>query len=108
MTKILIVDDSEATRTRLRETFKRQGAEVFEAENGVEGLKSFQTYRPDVLIVDLVMPAEDGEQLLMNLRRVAPKAKVIALSGIGRGDSPKKLYLEVLARWPFPLENPRS
>ena len=87
MARILVIDDDETIRYLLRAGLEHAGHEVVEAENGYEGLQHYQAAPTAVVITDIQMPVMDGIQLLMELQRIAPLAKVIALSG-GR------LYLE--------------
>jgi CheY-like chemotaxis protein len=81
MARILVIDDEEAIRYLLRAGLELAGHEVVEAENGYEGLQHYQAAPAAVVITDMQMPVMDGIQLLMELQRIAPLAKVIALSG---------------------------
>ena len=91
MAKILIVDDDPDTRLLIREILARDGYDIFEAEDGHDGLAKFRTERPDVVIADIVMPGKDGLQLIVDLRHEFPDAKVIAISGEGQdGDQLRK------------------
>ena len=85
MPRILIIDDNEDLRDLFREVLERDGAEIFEAGDGDEGLEVFKTCRPDLLIVDIVMPEKDGLQLLRDLGQEAHEAKIMVISG-GAGD----------------------
>jgi len=84
MARILLVDDDEALRTSTRLILTRFGHTVFEACDGSEGLKLFQTAKADVLILDIVMPEIGGLEFLMELRRKFPPIKTITISGGGR------------------------
>lgn len=64
MSKILLVDDDPLFRVWLTEALKAQGHEVECAVNGVEGLKRIRSFRPDIIMLDLVMPQMDGFSLL--------------------------------------------
>jgi CheY-like chemotaxis protein len=57
------------------------GHTVVEAGNGVEGLKLFKRAKPDLIITDLVMPEMEGFEVLMNLRKNNPRAKILVMSG---------------------------
>jgi len=65
---VLVVDDDEAIRETLRRSLERDGATVAEASNGVAALASIAERRPDLLLLDLMMPVMDGFELLAELR----------------------------------------
>jgi len=79
--RILVVDDDASIRSILRGVLEQQGYEVVEAEDGYEGLQCYWAELPDVVITDMQMPGMDGLQLIMELRRTCPAAKIIAISG---------------------------
>jgi len=79
--RILVVDDDASIRSLLRGMLERQGYEVVEAEDGCEGLQCYWTALPDLVITDLQMPGMDGLELIMEVRRACPTAKIIAISG---------------------------
>jgi two-component system OmpR family response regulator len=58
--KILIIDDDVRTSQLVKETFVEQGAEVVTAVNGQDGLRQFATYKPDLVIIDPMLPEMDG------------------------------------------------
>lgn len=69
--KILIVDDEEAIRDSLSQKLTREGFNVTVAANGLEGLRAFHTERPDVVVIDIVMPEMDGLTVCQRIREVA-------------------------------------
>ncbi len=62
--KILIIDDEEAVRETIGKAMRREGYELFFAENGKEGLSVFKKISPILVILDLRMPAMDGFEFL--------------------------------------------
>jgi CheY-like chemotaxis protein len=66
--KILVVDDSEDVREFFRTVFELAGYQVDVAENGQIALEKVRRERPDVILVDAVMPVMDGFELLLRLR----------------------------------------
>jgi len=84
MPTVLVVDDDPSIRLMLRRLLENAGAEVSEAEDGDEAMRLFRASRPDLVICDVVMPYADGLQTIKSMRRLAPAAKIIAISGGGR------------------------
>ena len=58
--KILIIDDDDRIRNLFRMWLEREGLEVFEAENGMEGVKIQRLNPMDLIICDLIMPVQEG------------------------------------------------
>jgi two-component system chemotaxis response regulator CheY len=67
---ILIVDDSSLVRSQLRTALEAKGAQVFEAENGSEGLWRAREHQVDLVIADIHMPVMDGIRMVEELRKL--------------------------------------
>ncbi len=67
--KILTVDDSKTIRTIVKRAFAPFDCEVFEAENGVEGLATAAKIKPDLIVLDLTMPVMNGVEMLEKLKQ---------------------------------------
>ena len=79
--RVLIVEDEEAICAVLRDMLEQEGCEVKTAENGAVALKHVANERPDVILLDLMMPHMDGFQFLESLRKThAPNIPVIVLT----------------------------
>jgi CheY-like chemotaxis protein len=65
---VLVVDDDEAVRDRLVRMIRDAGWRAVEAENGVVALERLEEARPDLILLDLVMPEMDGFTLATRLR----------------------------------------
>lgn len=81
MPRILVIDDEQPLRRVLRIILERAGHTVLEAPDGREGMALFRQAPTDVVVTDIFMPEKDGMQILMDLKRVATKPKIIAISG---------------------------
>lgn len=66
--KILLVDDEPDILDFLRYNLQKEGYQVFTANDGVEGLKAAEAARPDLVILDIMMPRMDGVELCRELR----------------------------------------
>ena len=66
--EILIVEDEANIRELLRLYLEREGYAVIEAENGVEGIKLWKSEKPDMLLLDVMMPVMDGWAVCKEIR----------------------------------------
>lgn len=66
---ILVVEDEAALLEVLSDKLTREGFSVLKAKDGVEGLKTAQKQLPDLILLDVVMPAMDGVSMLKKLRQ---------------------------------------
>jgi two-component system alkaline phosphatase synthesis response regulator PhoP len=69
MTKILIVDDEPSIVNLVTAYLKPEGYEVYAAVDGPSGLKAARAFKPDLVILDLMLPGMDGFEVLSRLRR---------------------------------------
>lgn len=69
MTKILVIDDEPSITNLVSAYLKPEGYEVFTAADGNAGLKATRAFKPDLIILDLMLPGMDGIELLSRLRR---------------------------------------
>ena len=83
MARILIIDDEPQIRSMLTLMLERDGYEVVEAPDGVEGIKAYRQHPADLIITDLIMPNKDGIGMIIDLKKEFPDVKIIAMSGGG-------------------------
>jgi two-component system alkaline phosphatase synthesis response regulator PhoP len=69
MTKILVIDDEPSIINLVSAYLKPEGYDVYTATDGNAGLKSAHAFKPDLIILDLMLPGMDGIELLTRLRR---------------------------------------
>ena len=83
MIRVLVCDDVETMLIALRAVLDlRDGIEVVgEARNGMEAIELALSLQPDVVLLDLTMPGKNGLEALPDVRRAAPEARVVILSG---------------------------
>lgn len=82
--KILLVEDESSVRELLGVLLEVEGYEILEARNGVEGLLKAEFERPDLMILDLMMPDLDGERVLAELKREPELAGIPVLIVTGK------------------------
>ncbi|WP_100183014.1 response regulator [Candidatus Nitrosotenuis aquarius] len=82
--KILVVDDASFMRTVLKDIIKSNGlaTEILEAGDGVEGVKAYQTSKPNLVTMDVNMPRADGIQALRAIMKIDPTAKVVMVTSV--------------------------
>ena len=82
--RILVVDDASFMRTLLKDIIKSNGlaSEIFEASDGVEGVKAYQKIKPDLVTMDVNMPKADGIQALRAILKINPTAKVVMITSV--------------------------
>lgn len=82
MTRIVLADDHPVVREGLRKLLEAQGdfAIAGEAEDGLAALAMIERLKPDVLIVDLVMPGLGGAEVIWQVARCSPDTRIIVLS----------------------------
>jgi DNA-binding response OmpR family regulator len=93
MTKIAIIEDDPAISQMYRFKFEAEGFQVETAENGRLGLELAEKMKPDVMLLDLMMPEMTGDEMLEKLRATdwgAP-IKVIILTNVGEQEIPDKI-----------------
>ncbi len=82
--KILIIDDDNRIRNLFRMWLERDGYDVFEAENGMEGMKIQRANPMDLIVCDLIMPVQEGIETITQIKNEFPDVGIIAISGGGK------------------------
>ncbi len=67
--KILVVDDEPSILNLITAYLKPEGYEVYTAEDGLSGLKAARAFKPDLIVLDVMLPGMDGVEVLTRLRR---------------------------------------
>ncbi len=84
MKRVLVIDDESLVRNAIRLFLESVGYAVDEAAEGDEGIRKFEATQPDLVITDIIMPNKEGIETIIELRRITPAAKILAISGGGR------------------------
>ncbi len=75
--KILVVEDEESLRLLYEEELKADGYEVMTAKNGREAIQQLEETKPDLILLDIVMPVMDGMEALGRILRKDRKIPII-------------------------------
>lgn len=91
--KVGIVEDDIAISQMYRLKFEAEGFEVETAENGRLGLEMLEGFKPAVVLLDLMMPEMNGDEMLVELRKKSwgKDITVIILTNLGEEEAPKAL-----------------
>lgn len=81
MPSVLVVDDEDQLRQLIREILEQAGYRVTEARDGKEAVLQYRLAPADVVIMDILMPEQDGLETTSTLRREFPNVKIIAITG---------------------------
>ncbi len=88
MSRVLVIDDEADVRLLYRVNLRHAGHEVLEADDGERGIEAARTHRPDVVVLDLMMPRVDGFEVLRVLRaeQTSREVPVLVLTADSRVD----------------------
>jgi two-component system OmpR family response regulator len=86
MPKLLLIEDDQETASEITAEFADLGFDVAWAASGIEGLDKARSGKPDVLIVDRMLPGMDGLTIVEALRKEALRTPVLVLSALGAVD----------------------
>ena len=90
MPTVAIVEDDQAIVQMYRMKFVAEGFEVHTASDGAEGLEIIKQHKPDIVLLDLMMPTMTGDEMLSKLRATnwGKDIKVIVLTNMGEAEAP--------------------
>jgi len=93
MPKIAIIEDDQAISQMYRFKFEAEGFTVDTAENGKLGLQQAESMKPDIILLDLMMPEMNGDQMLEKMRKTSwgKNVKVIVLTNMGEQEIPESV-----------------
>ena len=80
MVKIMIVEDEQDIREMIELFLKGEGFETFTAENGVDFLKKIDSFQPDLVTLDVMMPGLTTGEILEELKQKSSNPKIILLT----------------------------
>ncbi len=91
--RVLVVDDEKPISTLLAQMFEQEGYEVANAFDGIDCMNKMATFRPDVVIMDIMMPKLDGVDTTRLIRRNRSYSDtiVVALSAMSDDETRKRM-----------------
>lgn len=94
MKRLLIVEDEEILRTAYEMIFIQEGYDVQCASNGQEALQIVPTFKPHVIVLDILMPVMNGIQFLecAKLSKHMPQTRVLVLSNLSDKETIEHVY----------------
>jgi diguanylate cyclase (GGDEF)-like protein len=98
---ILVADDDTTMRLLLREAMEQEGYRVVEVSNGKECLDAYAAVKPDLILLDAVMPTMDGFTCCQELMQIAKKNLVLALASLDASGFGNSLISTLWGRTPI-------
>jgi len=83
MTKVLVADDEPSVREILSRFLTSKGDEVITAADGEQALEMFRLHKPELVLLDIMMPRLNGLETLKRIRSLDDKVGVIMISALG-------------------------
>lgn len=104
-TTIMVVDDSPFASKQIKDIVEENGYEVIGyAKNGREGIRMYEELKPDLVILDIIMPGIDGLETAQILMKSHPEIKILMLSSLcdsGTLEEVKSIGLKYLIPKPW-------
>jgi two-component system KDP operon response regulator KdpE len=104
--RVLVVDDDKTLLRFLKEYLEREEYEVFIADRGLKGLRTFYDERPDLVVLDVMMPGMDGWEVCARMRELSDIPIVMLTAKVAEADKLRgfKLGVDDYVTKPFSLE----
>lgn len=94
MKRVIVVDDDEDSRDTLSDILEFKGVKVVaKAINGHDAVLKFSKHRPDVVLMDMMMPEYDGFYGLEHIKNIDPNAKIITITADQTEETRAKLKM---------------
>ncbi len=90
--RVLIVDDEQNIRSLLAYSLEKAGYEVLEAADGLAAMGMISERKPDLVVLDVMMPGMDGHEVLMRLRAANDTSRMPVIMLTARGADADKVY----------------
>ncbi len=85
MAKILIVEDAKYVGEMIRELLESNGHEIAGvASDGREAIEKYKALRPNIVLMDILMPVMDGISAIRKIKELDPKARIVVVTAVGK------------------------
>ncbi len=101
--RVLVVEDEDGLRENLADLLRLEGYHVGTAANGMLGLREHLTFRPELVITDVVMPIMDGVEMIRQMRRRDPELSALFISGFFGTRSIRQELMDEIQRFGYPM-----
>jgi CheY-like chemotaxis protein len=88
---VLVIDDDEDVRHFIAASLEEYGHDVIEAADGVEGIERYGAVRPDLVIIDYIMPGLSGAEVAAHIVATNPDQAILFVSGYSETDEIRKV-----------------
>ena len=95
MVRVMVVDDEEDLRNLIKMVMEKEGFEVESAENGKDFLEKVDDFRPDIVILDVMMPGLTTKEILEKLREKSLDPKIFLLTVVRFSEDEIKRLSEI-------------
>lgn len=106
--KVLIIEDNALTRYTIKSLLLKLGHEVVgEAEDAESAIKAYTALKPEAVFLDLVLPGKSGVEILEEIRRMDPGARVVIVTAVEQAELDRGLSdkgVAAIIRKPFSYE----
>lgn len=106
--KFLIVEDNALTRFTIKSIVESMGHQVVaEAEDAEGAMKGFAESKPDIVLLDLILPGKSGVEILADIKKKDPSARVLVITAVEQAEIDRRLSEKGAAgilRKPFSVE----
>ena len=87
---VLVVDDSSFQRSMICETLESWVDVIGTAENGIEAVEQYESHKPDLVTMDIMMPEMNGIKALRVIKEISPNATIVMLTSVSQKEKMRK------------------
>jgi CheY-like chemotaxis protein len=108
LAKLLVIEDNDAVRAVACRVLRSIGHQVLEADSGQIGVELVRRELPDLMITDIFMPEQEGIETIRQVREIAPRLPILAISSLSQWGESRPLENARMVGADLALEKPFS